>query len=68
MLRPPLLAVTADIAATACASADAPTSITMFPNRSTCAPTPGGITVVESYWLTIAGPVERLPALSAARS
>ena len=50
------------------ASADAPTSITMFPNRSTCASMPGGITVVESYWLTIAGPASRFPALSASRS
>ncbi len=33
-----------------------------------CAVSPGGITVVESYWLTIAGPSSRLPALSAARS
>ena len=45
-----------------------PTSMTMLPKRSTCAETPGGITVVESYWLTIAGPSTRLPALSAARS
>ena len=55
-------------AAIARASADAPTSITMFPNRSTWASIPGGITVVESYWLTIAGPESRFPALSASRS
>ena len=42
--------------------------ITMFPNRSTWASTPGGITVVESYWLTIAGPTRRFPAFSASRS
>ena len=42
-------AVTADAAAMARASADPPTSMTMFPNRSTYASIPGGITVVESY-------------------
>ena len=31
----------------------------MFPKRSTWAPIPGGITVVESYWLTMAGPSSR---------
>ena len=55
-------------AVTARACADAPTSITMLPERSTAAPTPGGITVVESYWLTMAGPSRRFPAFSAARS
>ena len=64
----PSLVVTVAAAATARASAEAPTSITMFPKRSTCASTPGGITVVESYWLTIAGPTRRLPARSASRS
>ena len=56
MIRPPSLVGTPTAAATARAWADAPTSITMFPDRSTRAPMPGGITVVESYWLTIAGP------------
>src|SRR5262249_60547107 len=42
-------------------------AITMFPKRSTCAARPGGMTVVESYCVTIAGPTSRLPALSAAR-
>ena len=55
-------------AVTASASAATPVPMTMFPKRSTCAVSPGGITVVESYWLTIAGPSSRLPALSAARS
>ena len=55
-------------AVTASASAATPVPITMFPNRSTRAVRPGGITVVESYWLTIAGPSSRLPAFSAARS
>jgi len=45
-----------------------PLAMTMFPKRSTCAEIPGGITVVESYWLTIAGPVSRFPAFSAERS
>jgi hypothetical protein len=63
----PSLAVTV-AAAPVLAAAQTPTSITMFPKRSTCASTPGGITVVESYWLTIAGPARRLPASSAARS
>src|SRR5438093_9550294 len=43
-------------------------AIRMFPNRSTWAASPGGITVVESYWVTIAGPTRRFSALSAARS
>ena len=47
---------------------DAPEPITMFPKRSIWAVRPGGITVVESYWLTIAGPSSRFPAFSAARS
>ena len=64
----PSLVELATAAATARACADAPTSITMFPDRSTRAPIPGGITVVESYWLTIAGPSSRFPAFSAARS
>ena len=68
MIRPPRSSACATAAATARACADAPTSITMFPERSTWAPIPGGITVVESYWLTIAGPSSRFPALSAARS
>ena len=55
-------------AVTASASAATPVPITMFPKRSTCAVSPGGITVVESYWLTIAGPSSRFPAFSAARS
>ena len=51
-------------------SASATTSVpmTMFPKRSIRAVSPGGITVVESYWLTIAGPSSRLPAFSSARS
>ena len=36
--------------------------MTMFPNRSTRAESPGGITVVESYWLMIAGPSRMFPA------
>ena len=55
-------------AVTASASEATPVPITMFPKRSTCAVSPGGITVVESYWLTIAGPSSRFPALSAVRS
>src|SRR5262249_11396378 len=38
-------------------------AMTMFPNRSTRAEIPGGTTVVESYWLTIAGPSSTLPGL-----
>src|SRR6266508_5726144 len=45
-----------------------PLAMTMFPKRSTGAETPGGITVVESYRLTIAGPASSFPALSAERS
>jgi hypothetical protein len=45
-----------------------PVPMTMFPKRSMRAVRPGGITVVESYWLTIAGPSMRLPAFSSARS
>ena len=61
-------AVTSSPAASCLASADAPTSMTMFPKRSTWAPIPGGITVVESYWLTMAGPSSRFPARSCSRS
>src|SRR5581483_7166944 len=41
---------------------------TRFPKRSTRADMAGGITVVESYWWTIAGPSSVLPARSAPRS
>ncbi len=50
------------------ASADAPTSMMMFPKRSTLASIPGGMTVVESYCVTIAGPTRRFPACNASRS
>src|SRR5205823_1776598 len=43
-------------------------AMTMFPKRSMRADSSGGITVVESYWLTIAGPSSTLPGWSAARS
>ena len=42
--------------------------ITMLPKRSTAAVTPGGTTVVESYWLMMAGPSISLPASSASRA
>ena len=40
----------------------------MLPKRSISAVKPGGTTVVESYWLMIAGPSMRLPAFSASRA
>ncbi len=60
--------VTAFAWASAGAPAELPVSITMWPKRSMLADVPGGMTVVESYWLTIAGPSSPLPARSAARS
>ena len=36
--------------------------MTMLPKRSISETSPGGTTVVESYWLMIAGPSMRLPA------
>src|SRR5712691_8352839 len=40
---------------TGCSRAARTVSITTFPKRSMRAVSPGGITVVESYWFTIAG-------------
>src|SRR5262245_57815857 len=61
------LAVTSS-AARAASVPSAETAMTIFPDRSTRAETLGGTTVVESYWLTIAGPSSTFPACSALRS
>ena len=68
---PPITRMSTDVAS---AGPDSPVSLarvqstTMLPCRSISAASPGGITVVESYCSTIAGPAIDSPALSPERS